>query len=136
MKDSYIFPAVFDYADDGITVSFPDLPGCFSYGSDDNEAVKNAEKALGLQLYGMEQDGEEIPLPSSAMAIQPAKKQRIFLVKTDMFLVRQEVKPVYVKKTLTIKADVNRAALAAGINFSEVLNNSLEQMLSYQTGNR
>lgn len=26
MKDTYIYPAVFDYADDGISISFPDLP--------------------------------------------------------------------------------------------------------------
>jgi len=136
MKDDYIFPAIFDYADDGITVTFPDLPGCFSYGSDDSDAVSNAEKALGLQLYGMERDGEDIPLPSTAMKIHTEENQRIFLVKTNMPLVRKEAKPVYVKKTLTIRADVNRAALAAGINFSEVLNSSLEQMLACQIGNR
>ena len=28
-KDYYLFPAIFDYADDGISISFPDLPGSF-----------------------------------------------------------------------------------------------------------
>ena len=26
-KDRYIYPAIFDYADDGISIEFPDLPG-------------------------------------------------------------------------------------------------------------
>lgn len=27
-KDRYVFPAIFDYGDDGISIEFPDLPGC------------------------------------------------------------------------------------------------------------
>ena len=30
MRDRYIFPAVFNYAEDGISISFPDIEGCFS----------------------------------------------------------------------------------------------------------
>jgi|GEM_PF-5174517 hypothetical protein len=26
-SDRYLYPAIFDYADDGISVEFPDLPG-------------------------------------------------------------------------------------------------------------
>jgi len=36
--------------DDGYTVSFPDLPGCFSYGSTLKEAKVNAVEALDLYL--------------------------------------------------------------------------------------
>ena len=28
VKDRYIYPAIFDYAEDGISIEFPDLPGC------------------------------------------------------------------------------------------------------------
>lgn len=28
MKDTYIYPAVFDISNDGISIEFPDLPGC------------------------------------------------------------------------------------------------------------
>lgn len=28
MKDTYIYPAVFDNSEDGISITFPDLPGC------------------------------------------------------------------------------------------------------------
>ena len=38
-KTHYLFPAIFDFADDGISISFPDLPGCFPYAHSIEEAV-------------------------------------------------------------------------------------------------
>lgn len=32
MKNNYIFPAVFSKAEDGYSISFPDLPGAFTCG--------------------------------------------------------------------------------------------------------
>ena len=29
-KDCYVYPAIFPYSDDGISVEFPDLPGCLT----------------------------------------------------------------------------------------------------------
>ena len=37
-KDSYLYPAIFKYGEDGITITFPDLPGCISCGKNDEEA--------------------------------------------------------------------------------------------------
>ena len=55
MKPTTYF-SVFEPCDDGYSVYFPDLPGCISIGSDIKEAEKNAEEALGLHLWGMEED--------------------------------------------------------------------------------
>ena len=129
MRDRYIFPAVFNYAEDGISISFPDIEGCFSCADTDEEAVRMAEEALGLHLYGMEQNGEYIPEPSSGDTITTNPNERIFLVVVWMPQVRQEVKPVYVKKTLTIPADLNKAAIMANINFSKALTDSLRHMM-------
>lgn len=60
-KDRYIFPAIFDYADDGISIEFPDSPGCLPCAHDTEEAHKNAREAMGLHKWGMEVDGETIP---------------------------------------------------------------------------
>ncbi|MBP5212702.1 MAG: type II toxin-antitoxin system HicB family antitoxin [Pyramidobacter sp.] len=54
MKDTCIYPAIFDFADDGISIEFPDLPGCLPCAHSQEEAVKNAREALGLHLWGME----------------------------------------------------------------------------------
>lgn len=129
MRNSYLYPAVFDYADDGISVFFPDLPGCLTCGKTDEEAAKMAEDALGLHIYGMEEDGDIIPEPSRGSAITLEAGQRIFLVRVWMPKVRNEVRPAYVKKTLTIPSFLNIAAREANINFSNVLQEALRQKL-------
>ena len=64
MKEIYIYPAIFDYEDDGISISFPDLPGCFSCANTDEETVINAKEVLSLYIYDLE-DGENIiPIPT------------------------------------------------------------------------
>lgn len=47
----------------GFGVSFPDLPGCVSFGPDLAEAHAAAEEALSLHLEGMAEDGEAFPEP-------------------------------------------------------------------------
>ena len=48
MKESYEFVAIFNYEKDGISISFPDLPGVFSSAETTEEAIKNANEVLGL----------------------------------------------------------------------------------------
>lgn len=50
--------------DDGFTVTFPDLPGCFSYGATLKEAKKNAIEALDLYLE--EANDPKWPLPKAS----------------------------------------------------------------------
>lgn len=38
-KDYYMYPSVFSYDEDGISISFPDLAGCISCASNDEEAL-------------------------------------------------------------------------------------------------
>ncbi len=51
-KDRYIYPAIFDYDDDGIAVEFSDLPGCFTCGDNDEEALHMAKEAMLYQVPG------------------------------------------------------------------------------------
>lgn len=56
--------AVLEPGEDGsYSISFPDLPGCFSYGDNLAEAQRMAKEAASLHVYGMERDGDEIPTP-------------------------------------------------------------------------
>lgn len=129
MKDTYIFPAVFDYAEDGISIEFPDLPGCLPCADNVDEAVKNAKEALMLHLYGMEEDNEEIPEPTPINKIHLEANQAIVL--TDVFMppFREKQKMRYVKKTLSIPSWLNAEAEHYGINFSAVLQEALKQRL-------
>jgi predicted RNase H-like HicB family nuclease len=52
-------------ADSDYGVSFPDLPGCISAGSDLDEARAMGAEALAFHVAGMAEDGGAIPEPSS-----------------------------------------------------------------------
>ena len=55
------YVAMFEPANDGVGISFPDLPGCVSFASDFDSGVRNAAEALSLHLEGMAEDGEALP---------------------------------------------------------------------------
>ena len=99
MKETYEFVAIFNYAKDGINISFPDLPGCLSCADTTEEAIKNAEEVLGLVLYDMEQENEEIPKPTPLEKIKCNKDDRAVLINVWMPLVRNELDEQAVKKT-------------------------------------
>ena len=50
MKDTYIFPAVFHVDEDGVSVYFPDLPGCLTCADTMEQAFVRAKEALQLHL--------------------------------------------------------------------------------------
>ncbi len=129
IKDRYIYPAVFDYSDDGISIFFPDLPGCLSCAGSDEEAVFMAKDALGLHLYGMEEDGDDIPKPSSIKNIQIDPNQVIVLIEVYMPVLRKAIENYSVKKTLSIPQWLNKLSVDNNINFSQVLQSALKERL-------
>ncbi len=129
MKDRYIFPALLNYADDGISVSFPDLPGCLTCAHDTETALTRAKEALGLYLYDSEQCGEVIPEPSDISDLVLEDGDIPTLVDVFMPSIRDRVNNRMVKKTLTIPAWLNRTAEDAGVNFSQLLQESLKDYL-------
>jgi hypothetical protein len=48
MNDKYIFPAILTYADDGISIEFPDLPGCLPCA---HTTTKNSIELLKIRRY-------------------------------------------------------------------------------------
>ncbi len=129
-KDRYIYPAVFDYADNGISIEFPDLPGCLPCAFNDEEAIKNAKEALALHLYGMEQKGRELPEPSAVKNIKPEDNQVIMLVEVWMPIYRDAIENRAEKKTLTIPKWLNDALKETpDINVSQVLQEALIKKL-------
>lgn len=129
MKDTYIFPAVFDVSDDGISIEFPNLPGCLPCADTIEDAVKNAKEALMLHIFGMEEDNEEIPSPTPFTQIKYENNQILMLVEAYMPPFREKQKNKFVKKTLTIPSWLNDKAIENNINFSAVLREALENRL-------
>lgn len=129
LNNSYVYPAVFDYAVDGISVEFPDLPGCLTCGDTDAESMEMAKEAMGLHLYGMEKDGDDIPVPSGFRDIEIEGNQVIVLVEVWMPLVRDQIDNQAIKKTLTIPQWLDEAAKEKKVNFSRVLQEALKDLL-------
>lgn len=128
-KDYYIYPAIFDYAEDGISISFPDLPGCISCAKTDEEALYMAKDALGLYIACSEEDNEELNEPSKLNEIDLNKNQRVVLIEVNMPLFREAVQNTSVKKTLTIPKWINDLAERNNINFSQVLQLAIKENL-------
>jgi predicted RNase H-like HicB family nuclease len=128
-KDTYIYPAILDYADDGISIEFPDLPGCLTCANTDEEALYMAKDVMRGWLLVSEDLGEEIPSPTSLKEISLGLNQRAVLVDVCLAIYREEYKSRAVKKTLTIPAWLNDIAEKEQINFSFVLQNALKEQL-------
>lgn len=130
MKDHYAFPAYFYFAEDGISIEFPDLPGCLSCAHSHEEAFHNAKEALGLHLYGMEQDGEDIPEPTPVTQLRPEEASAIVMVEVFMPAVRDRIINQPVRHSITLPARLSAAAQERDIDLSHVLQQALEKLIA------
>ena len=131
MKERYSYLAVFTYDEDGIVIEFPDLPGCYPCADKDNteEALKNAQEALGLHIWGMEQDAEFLPEPSTINQLTLEPKQVPVLINVFMPPIRERINSKFVKKTLSLPAWLAAKAEEDGVNCSRIFQNALMEYL-------
>lgn len=129
------YPACFFKEKQGYSVIFPDLNWLSTCGDTLEEALAMAVDCLAGYLYSTMREGIEIPSASSHTSVDPASiAHELELAPVEMFVnlvsvdVAEYAKIHFekaVKKTLTIPAWLNRAALANDINFSQVLQEAL-----------
>ena len=129
MKNRYSFIAVFNVADDGISIEFPDLPGCLPCANNMDEALKNAREALGLHLWGMEQDNETIPEPTSITDIHCKNNEVPAVIDVFMPPFRDKLNNRFVKKTLSLPAWLADMADKDGVNCSKIFQKALMDYL-------
>ena len=125
----YVYPAIFTEDEDGYSVRFPDVDGCFTSGRSLQEALEMAEDALCLMLYDMEESAEAIPAASGVNNVQTEPGEFVSLIGCDTLAYRKRYGSKAVKKTLSIPSWLNEAAEKAGVNFSNVLQDALKQQL-------
>ncbi|MCM1227592.1 MAG: type II toxin-antitoxin system HicB family antitoxin [Clostridium sp.] len=63
MKISY--NAIFEYADDGINISFPDIPEAITCAYSKNEAIEMAKESLELVLHKRLLNHLPVPTPKN-----------------------------------------------------------------------
>ncbi len=130
-----IYPACFFKETNGYSVIFPDLNWLSTCGTSFEDAMVMAVDCLAGYLYGLNREDALFPVASHITSIDVnAIAQELELnpadcivnyVSVDVYLYAKEHFEKSVKKTLTIPAWLNTAALAQQINFSQVLQEAL-----------
>ena len=126
----YVYPAVFTPEDGGYSVNFPDLEGCYTTGDDLRDAIYMAEDVLSFTLFDYEKGNKDIPEASGLNEIELKKDEFINYIVCDTIEYQKRNNNKAVKKTLSIPEWLNEAAMARGINFSQVLQDGLRQTLN------
>ncbi len=121
----YVFPAIFTNEKNSYSISFPDLPGCFTCGDNLEDGLNMAEDALSLMLTHMEDENRTIPAASDINSIAHDKNEFVSYISCDTEAYRRLLNNRAVKKTLSIPMWLNESATAAGINFSQTLQEAL-----------
>lgn len=134
-----IYPACFFKEDTGYSVVFPDLNHLATCGDTLEEAIEMAVDCLAGYLYTLKKEHQEAPKPSDMSSIDPAAiaaeldlptgEAFVNMVSVDVNDYAKAHFERSVKKTLTIPAWLNDAALEKNINFSQVLQEALKEKL-------
>lgn len=118
--------AILEPGEDGsYSISFPDLPGCFSYGNSLEEAQYMAAEAASLHVYGMEQDNEKIPTPSTILPKEETEGNIVMPVTIHPDLYRMKRDNERVKTNITLPAWLKRIAEEQKVNYSRLLEYAL-----------
>ena len=132
-----MYPACFYKEEDGYSVIFPDLNYLATQGDSLEDAMEIAIECLTAYLHSCKTDGEAVPAPSNLTDINPVEVSKevspdepvgesfVNMVSVDVEAYAKAHFEKSVRKTLTIPAWLNAAALEQGINFSQTLQEAL-----------
>ncbi len=131
-----VYPAFFCKEEIGYSVLFPDLNWLSTCGSDLEDAMTMAIDCLAGYLYTCRREHDPVPSPSKItdLHVEEILKELyedcipdvlINMVSVDVDFYAKAYFEKSVKKTLSIPAWLNKAALEQNINFSQVLQKAL-----------
>lgn len=129
-----VYPAIIHKEDMKYWVEFPDLDGCFSDGNSLEEALQNAEEALGLYIASLQEEMSNIPEPSDITSAKVKKAQISENIVTSYIYSdpdKYHRKTRAVKKTLSIPEWLADAAETNHISLSKVLQEGLKAQLGF-----
>lgn len=140
------YPACFIKEENGYSVIFPDLDTATCGPTLDN-ATHMAVDCLAGYLYTLQRSGEQAPPPSPLNQVDPAAvlagladdgedtasyETFVSLITVDVEEYAKRCFEKSVKKTLSIPAWLNEAALKEHLNFSQILQDALKARLGIQ----
>lgn len=129
-----VYAVVLTPAKVGFVVFIPDLD-INTQGADIADAIEMARDAIGLWAINELDAGREISEPSLDVKADPDKI--VTLIDIDIEAYRRANDMRTVRKNLTLPSWLNERAEKAGINFSQVLQESLKEQLGiYKSGRK
>lgn len=130
-----VYPACFFKESNGYSVIFPDLNWLSTCGETLSDAMNAAVDCLAGYIYTSKKTNETFALPSSISDIHidkiaielniPVDNAFVNMISVDVDLYAKEYFEKSVKKTLSIPAWLNKAAMEKNINFSQTLQEAL-----------
>jgi len=126
MKATY--PIIMTQGKEFIIVYIPDFD-INTQGKTEADAMAMARDAIGIVGIDMEDDNEQLPIPTTLSAIKAKKSDTVTLVDVDFSEYRRKNDMRAVKKNCTIPSWLSYEAEKAGINFSATLQTALKQEL-------
>ena len=134
MKVAY--PAFIKKSSEMYAAYIPDFNG-FTEGKDLCEAIEMAREYIGNAIVGPTGDGDNLPeVSDEKQAREKAKESDSWFFDAPMSYIdvdveahRAIVRNVFVKKNCTLPYWLERKAEAAGLNFSQVLQEGLKEKL-------
>jgi predicted RNase H-like HicB family nuclease len=121
-----VYPAIF-HEEETYWVEFPDLEGCVTEGSTLEEAMENAQEAMGLYLAALLEENQPLPPATNIKEIKTADV--VSYVSVDVTRYRRSTKAV--KKTLSIPEWLAIEAEKNNLSLSKVLQDGLKAQLGY-----
>lgn len=139
-----VYPACFFKESNGYSVIFPDLNYLSTCGDTLDEALKMAVDCLAGYLYTCKREGEEVPAPSPVSAVDAGEVAKelefspgenpddsfVNMITVDVDEYAKNHFEKSVKKTLSIPSWLNDIALKNGVNFSQILQETLMAKLN------
>lgn len=128
----YIYPVcIYPGDNSGYTVIVPDLPGCVTEGETIAEALEQAVDAASGWVLDELEEGRNAP---GSSAVEDTKADEyaggfVSVVMLDIDAYAEKYGSKAVRKNCTIPAWLNTAAEKAHLNFSQVLQNALQEQL-------
>ena len=121
-----VYPAIF-HNEGSYWVEFPDLEGCITDGDSLEEAMENAQEALGLYLAALLEENQ--PLPTATNIREIESDDIVSFVSVDVNKYHRSTKAV--RKTLSIPEWLAVEADRHNLSLSKVLQDGLKAQLGY-----
>ncbi len=122
-----VYPIILTPTESGYVVFVPDLD-INTEGTDLADAIEMARDAIGIWGISEEDAGRKIPQSSGTMP-HPAENEIVTLVDIDFTAYRRANDLRTVRKNVTLPSWLNDLAERNGVNFSQVLQESLKERL-------